>query len=96
MHLLETQLGMGQVADAETHHGGVEALIGAGQALRVPLEKGDAGGQVGLSQLGPACGHHGPVDIVDQHPAGGADGLGGQESQVGGAAADVKDPVPPF
>ena len=44
--------------------------------------------------LGPARRHHGPVDVVDHHPAGGPDGLGGQEGQVGGAAADVQDPIP--
>ena len=54
----------------------------------------DAGGHPGARPPWAARLHHGPVDVVDQHPAAGADLPGGQEGQVGGAAADVEDPVP--
>ena len=93
-HLLKARLGTGQVADAETHHGRIEAGVRAGEALGVPLDIPDAGGQGGAGHLGPARRHHGPVDVIDDHAPGAAHGPGGPEGQVGGAAAHIQEAHP--
>ena len=84
----------GQVADAETHHGRIEACVRAGEALGVPLDIPQARGQGRAGHFGPPRRHHGPIDVIDDHAPGVPHGPGGPEGQVGGAAAHVQDPHP--
>ena len=94
VHLLETLLHVGQIANAKTHHGRIKAIIRETNTLRIPQYILDSIRQRRLLGFQSARFHHRPIDVVDDHASGRPDEFGGKQGKVGSAAAHVNHPVP--
>jgi len=92
-HLLEPLFHVGQVPDAETHHGGVIAVVLQGQQFSIGLQIGDAPAPRRGVNLGATACHHLPVDIAQSYETSRPDLARGQQRQVRCAAADIQHAI---
>src|SRR5690606_27114484 len=89
----QSEVLVGDIAQAKGDGDAVEAVIGKGQVLGVRLGKHHVAGGAVVDELVAADPQHGVVDIRQHHQPLGADEAGELGGQVAGAAGDVQYPL---
>src|SRR4030042_1169840 len=94
VNLLQTDLLVDKVAQAEAEGDRFEALVGKGDGLRISLDTENIAPSGGSLDFPESGFHHPPVEVIDDHPALLARSGRSQEGEIARPATEVQYPVP--